>query len=314
MSLNTYDTLLQIHKGYFDELRPDAGDSQQQRNSSSFSSQFELLETIRYDPQLSTTEPKGFKEIAKQNFLFLSEHANRLKFTMRFFHRNIMQSGTQLDFEITDDYLFREIVENMERLNKEVDVPYKIRALFQLDGTAKFEFHNTAKLSSLQSLLHIKNEAISEDIHEAASGNELLMSSNEQFDNAIDNVWDVYVNNSPTHISPFTSFKTTKRDEYSKARANLPGKNPGHEEVLLYNEQSQLMEGSITNVAVKRPSDGKWITPLLSSGCLCGVTREYLLGTNYIVEQTITMDQVKPGTEVLLFNGIMGVVKGKIVR
>ena len=73
------------------------------------------------------------------------------------------------------------------------------------------------------------------------------------------------------------------------------------------------MEGSITNVAVKRESDGKWVTPLLSSGCLCGVTRHFLLRKNFIEEDNVTLEQLKPGTKVLLMNAIMGVFGGTIV-
>ena len=65
------------------------------------------------------------------------------------------------------------------------------------------------------------------------------------------------------------------------------------------------MEGSITNIAL-RGVRRKWVTPLLSSGCLCGVTRHFLLRKNFIEEDNVTLEQLKPGTKVLLMNAIMG--------
>lgn len=73
------------------------------------------------------------------------------------------------------------------------------------------------------------------------------------------------------------------------------------------------MEGSITNVAIKRKRDGKWVTPLLSSGCLCGVMRHFLLRRNYIEEDIVLIKDVSIGDEMILFNGVMGVVRGRVV-
>ena len=70
---------------------------------------------------------------------------------------------------------------------------------------------------------------------------------------------------------------------------------------------------SDTNVAIRRKKDGKWITPQLSSGCLCGVMRHFLLRKDFIEEETILLRSLEIDTEILLFNGIMGVVRGKIV-
>jgi Branched-chain amino acid aminotransferase/4-amino-4-deoxychorismate lyase len=127
--------------------------------------------------------------------------------------------------------------------------------------------------------------------------------------------WDVYIDSQPTFISPFTSFKTTNRQHYTDARnRRLPGVRPGREEVLVYNHQNDMMEGSITSFAVRRKSDGMWITPQLSSGCLCGVMRHFLLRKDFMEEEVIKLDSLAVGTEVMLFNGVMGVVRGRICK
>ncbi len=86
------------------------------------------------------------------------------------------------------------------------------------------------------------------------------------------------------------------------------------QEVLLYNTANQVTEGSITNLAFKttdlKTGDELWITPPLASGCLCGVVRHLLLTKGLITEKQVNLKDVKIGDEVLLFNGLQGVVKG----
>lgn len=291
-SLQLDEELKTIHAEYIDKYFPNFNAPTIKADD------FEILSTIRYDPSLSKHPPTTYNEISALNIFLLSEHVARLQYTFKFFHHLYK---TPFDSEVTEEYLLAQIVESLEQLGKSVDKPYKIRGLFQLDGSSKLEIHETTKrknlLLGLDLDLHGNNTV-------AQALNNLGTKSGE---------WDVYINTKSTPISPFTSFKTTKRDVYSEARKVLPGLKPGQEEVLLFNSQKQLMEGSITNVAIKRKSDDKWVTPLLSSGCLCGVARHFLLCRNYIEEDIIPIKDISIGDEVLLFNGIMGVLRGKIV-
>lgn len=66
----------------------------------------------------------------------------------------------------------------------------------------------------------------------------------------------------PTPSTPFTLLKTTYRDFYDQARKRaLPvnSKGPEYAEVLLYNEVSELTEGTMTSLYVLR--GGRWVTP-----------------------------------------------------
>ena len=75
------------------------------------------------------------------------------------------------------------------------------------------------------------------------------------------------------------------------------------------------MEGSITNVAViqKDPNGSKkYVTPRLATGCLCGTMRHYLLRLGLIEEGDIDIGSLTVGNEVLLFNGVMGCIKGTV--
>lgn len=249
---------------------------------------FKILSTIRYDPKLTIIPPIMASDITKDNFFLFDEHYHRLVFTLQYFHTQT-HDLRELDFDVTEDFLLSKLIEAINLSNRMVFEPMKIRLLVTLDGDVNVELHDTAYRENL------------------LDGIQLACFSPE-------NTWDVYIDKELSFISPFTSFKTTNRKVYTAARErSLPGLRPGKEEVLLINGLEHLMEGSITNVAIKRKKDGKWITPQLSSGCLCGVMRHFLLRKDFIEEETIPLRSLEVNTEVLLFNGIMGVVKGKIV-
>ncbi|KAI5957584.1 ABZ2 [Candida theae] len=290
-SLQLEEDLKSIHSNYINEHFPNS------KSPTVKATDFEILATIRYDPSLSKQPPTTYKEISHSNIFLLSEHVARLDYTFKFFH-NLY--GTSFDSDISEEFLFTQIVKSLEQSGKTVDKPYKIRGLFKLNGESLLEIHEAPSRTDLLSGLH--EDTLGADDPTLSNHSDPLRDE-----------LDVYVSPKSSLISPFTSFKTTKRDVYNEAREILPGLKPGQEEVLLFNSQKQLMEGSITNVAIKRKSDNKWVTPLLSSGCLCGVTRHHLLRKDYIEEDIIQMKDVSVGDEVLLFNGIMGVKRGRIV-
>lgn len=241
---------------------------------------FELLLTIRYDPGITEIPPVTIEDVQPANFFLLPEHVERMKFTVSYF-----ASQAHLDDvpEINADTLFTELKHQLGELGVPVFSPMKIRLLVLLTGPIRVEFYPVPPKDNL--LMGLE-------------GGE---------------PWDVYVAPEAVLPSPFTSFKTTRRDVYNQARTHLPGLRPGKEEVLLVNTNDNVMEGSITNVALRAKS-GHWITPKLTSGCLCGVMRHFLLRKNYIKEETIKKLDLREGAEILLFNGVMGVVRGKIAR
>lgn len=245
---------------------------------------FEILSTIRYDPNLTEILPVLPHQMRKENIFLFEEHYNRLIFTLEFFNY-VLYSLPELSFELTQDHLLETLFEAIKASGKNISEPMKIRLLVSCNGKVKIEIMATSERKNL------------------------LDGLTETSD-----VWDVYLDKEMTLISPFTSFKTTNRKAYSNARErSLPGIRPGKEEVLLINTLEHLMEGSITNIAVRRKRDGKWVTPQLSSGCLCGVMRHFLLRKNYLEEETISFQDLSPNSEILLFNGVIGVIKGRIV-
>lgn len=248
---------------------------------------FQVLSTIRYDPALSPAPPQTINDVTHNNFFLFGEHIERLKFTFMFFLTNYAHGTENPGFEVLEQYIFSQLQRALLQSNILLLGPLKIRLLASFNGEIKIELYPVP-------------------IRENLLDGILLDVYPEQ------DTWDVYLDSEATLPSPFTSFKTTKRDAYSAARARkLPGIRPGKEEVLLYNTNNELMEGSITNFAL-RSKDNRWITPQLSSGCLCGVMRHALLKKNLITEETVLTSNIKVGSEVLLFNGVMGVVRGII--
>lgn len=247
---------------------------------STYDGQWSILSTIRYDPKLTTAPPAVVDDVCQDNFWLFNEHFQRLVFTVKFF---CLHFKIPLDFEITKPFLFAKFKQAFVESRKLVQNSYKFRLLVKLSGDVVVEIHDTPAVDNLLAGL-----------------------------DQCSPTYSVYLDKEPTLMSPFTSFKTTNRPHYTASRQRcLPGASPC-EEVLIYNGQGQVMEGSITNIAVRRKSDGKWITPPLSSGCLCGVTRHFLLRKNFIEEETILVQDLRNGEEILLFNGIMGVVKATL--
>ncbi|KAK7007045.1 aminotransferase [Favolaschia claudopus] len=118
------------------------------------------------------------------------------------------------------------------------------------------------------------------------------------------------VDTQPTpHAGLFSSTKTTERAHYDAARArvNLPPLPSRDADVILYNSSEHVIESSVSNVAFYRSQ--RWITPPLSSGCLPGVTRRWLLQHKRISEAQegeLTKADLHPGDWVLLFNSVQG--------
>ena len=131
---------------------------------------------------------------------------------------------------------------------------------------------------------------------------------------------NIYLDSLPVKPSVFTRTKTTLRSIYDNVKARnehqwLASGTDDHSpwDVIMYNDDDQLMEATIFNVAFYRES--RWITPSAKTGCLPGVMRRWLLDNNRIYEDTddtLTPESLKDGELVLLCNGVQGCRVGKL--
>jgi para-aminobenzoate synthetase / 4-amino-4-deoxychorismate lyase len=96
----------------------------------------------------------------------------------------------------------------------------------------------------------------------------------------------------------FLFHKTTQREVYESARNGLEELD----DVLLYNEFSELTEFTIGNLVVEL--NGQMLTPPISCGVLAGTFRSYLTETGQVLERTITIDQLSKCTKIFRVNSI----------
>lgn len=108
-------------------------------------------------------------------------------------------------------------------------------------------------------------------------------------------------------LRPLIENKTTSRAHYVDPMSRTGASLSSHQEVLLYNGQDEVTEGTITNVIFKR--DGNWVTPKLTCGLLGGVMRSHLLTQGKITEAVIKKQDLVDGEEVLLCNAVRGVLR-----
>jgi para-aminobenzoate synthetase/4-amino-4-deoxychorismate lyase len=102
--------------------------------------------------------------------------------------------------------------------------------------------------------------------------------------------------------------KTTRRGPYEDALRS----RPDCDDVLLANEQGEITESSISNVAVPGPG-GTLLTPSVESGLLPGVEREALLAEGRVREGIVRLADLERGQRLVLFNSVRGMFEATFV-
>lgn len=132
---------------------------------------------------------------------------------------------------------------------------------------------------------------------------------------------------------PRLRHKSTARSPYDAARkrAGVGGPVPDGQQssgmgpterteqifdVILFNEDGELTESSICNVAICQP-DGRWLTPPVASGLLAGCFRRMLLGAGELHEAVLPVSElreaVQQGRQVVLFNSVRGAFSVRVL-
>ena len=267
--------------------------------------------TERSSPPESSCDHADLYPVFYNRFLLLGEHYKRLNFSLEFF-----KWGTHIPMKLLLEKLIEALPEHHEVSSIEEKMPlllnesasYKMRVLISKSGRMRVEAHPLVRPPS-----YCQFPSTSSYFINTILGGFLPNAPA---------VWNVFVDTKPMTVSPFTTFKTTYRDHYGAARERLNEMASSYgqsaqNEILVFNDAYQLMEGSITSVAIIKykeddPNKFRFITPPLASGCLCGTMRYYLLKQGLIDEYPIDVRDLKEGDSVFLFNGVMGCVKGTI--
>lgn len=123
-------------------------------------------------------------------------------------------------------------------------------------------------------------------------------------------VWTVRL--AATRLSstdPLIRHKTTRRQHYEQARAELPAAEA--DEAILLNELGAVCEGTITNVFVDAGDGGPLLTPPLEAGLLPGVLRAELLDEGKAREATLSPTDLASASRLFVGNSLRGLIAAR---
>ncbi|PHR60181.1 MAG: aminodeoxychorismate synthase, component I [Robiginitomaculum sp.] len=124
-------------------------------------------------------------------------------------------------------------------------------------------------------------------------------------------VWDVALSkNTVNRADPLLMHKTTRRGFLDGERRRL-NTLTGCQEVLLFNTEGELCEGSFTNVFVEKK--GTLFTPPISAGLLGGILRHVLLANKEAQECQLTYEDVITADALYIGNSVRGLIKVRLL-
>lgn len=127
---------------------------------------------------------------------------------------------------------------------------------------------------------------------------------------APEKAWNICLSRNPlTSDLQNTDHKTTDREFYDGERARVQSVT-ACDEVLLFNKNDALCEGSFTSVFIEK--GGQLKTPALSCGLLPGVFRQSLIESGKAVEAVLTREDLKTADLVFVGNSLRGLIQAEI--
>ncbi|KAI5803362.1 aminotransferase [Peziza echinospora] len=252
---------------------------------------FCILSSLRWDPILQNASENNFS-----TFYLLPFHRQRLLSAVRHFHEHGEETEGRGQWEGTirllqDPVVFeRQVADGI--LMHDLTEPLRVRIMLPIPS-------NEEPLVNVQASPTLPVE-ISTIFPRELPAPPTSSSPND---------WTICFDTAPTTPSALTSYKTTHRNHYeiSRSRSSLPplGAPNSYNEVILYNPDGEVMEGSFTSLYFRR--NGNWVTPTLKSGGCEATVRRWLLEKGLVEEDIVLKDEIKTGDWVILSNGVRGV-------
>lgn len=109
---------------------------------------------------------------------------------------------------------------------------------------------------------------------------------------------------------PLREHKTTRREFFEKEFARVHYATQC-DEVIFFNEQELLCEGSYTSIFVK--NGDVLLTPTLSAGLLPGILRHILLANGDAVEADLQLSDLLNAEEIYIGNSVRGLMKAELI-
>ncbi len=117
-------------------------------------------------------------------------------------------------------------------------------------------------------------------------------------------VWNIALARKPVSSTDrFLFHKTTHRATYDAALR----RQPGCDDMLLFNERGELTESCFANIVVVRR--GRWLTPPVACGLLAGTQRAELLARGKLKEVVIRVKDLQKSDRILLINSVRGIIE-----
>ncbi|KAJ5555360.1 Aminotransferase class IV [Penicillium sp. DV-2018c] len=252
-------------------------------SNSSLSSSFEIISSLRFDPELPEAACRYASSYPEHNnspYYLLAYHQDRLRAAADHFQWDGARDWLRQDLKSFEKFIDASISDRSKA--------WRLRIVVNSKGDARVEVYPTPSIDIMSLFIP-------------------PLQTNQS-----PPVWRVYIDAQPTTPSGFTTHKTTARDEYNAARLRAGILSPSDPaEVLIVNTEGEVMEGSITTPYFLRGN--AWFTPPLSSGGNAGTTRRYALSLGFCQEQIIFSDQLVDGELCWLSNGVRGFMRGQIV-
>ncbi|KKZ62798.1 hypothetical protein EMCG_02841 [[Emmonsia] crescens] len=295
------------------------------------SSNFHIISTLRYDPDLPNTShiPDSYPSPQNSPYYLLSYHHDRLLNAALDFQ---WPAAIALLQQQPSETVLAQLTEKFdEHISSDPTHPWRLRVLLDAAGDLTIE---AVPIISTVPILMLPGER-PDFSHLLSSLSHESNDIHSEFSTERIETWTLRIDTQPMTPSLFTRHKTTARDNYTASRMRAGITSPhDRTEVLIYNPAGEVMEGSITSVYFRRqqrqslvPSASVsvpertgdspggsyyWVTPPLSSGGNAGTSRRYALAAGLCVEEVVRVEELQEwdGEEgrVWLSNGVRGFV------
>lgn len=275
----------------------------------SFDSSFQIISTMRYDPELPQRSlPPTYPQPQDSPYYLLRYHHERLVSAARDMQWESAIARLEKDKSSTNTSEGPNIAELEATLDANIpdrSRTWRLRVLLDRDGHITVETSPAPSSSSSLAEHPLLVIPTAPTFSSLAAGGQSTTT-----------VWTLRLDSQPTPPSAFTRHKTTRRGIYSAARERAGIASPSEPvEALMYNPRGEVMDGSITTVYFKQKQtsedddekeDREWVTPALSSGGNAGTTRRYALATGLCTEGVVRVDELADGEQAWVSNGFRG--------
>ncbi|KAF8431141.1 aminotransferase [Terfezia claveryi] len=270
-------------------------------------SPFSLLTSLRWDPILKDHPDCVYGA----PFYLLGHHRERLLNAARWFNergtylQGLGKWGSAIAWLEDVEGFERDLVGGIRSSGVDVEVPLRVRVTLPARSKTSPKFTITAVPTPSVPLLTLFPESL------------CPLPDSEEPPSTFTSSWTLHIDTLPTLPTSLTSHKTTARRHYdfSRERCALPplGSAGANNEVVMYNPDGDVMEGTFTTLYFWRKEEGGWITPSLEAGGCEATVRKWLLERGVVKEGGIKVEEVRRGEWVVMSNAVRGVWGGRVV-